>query len=129
MEIKFDYSVLRENFPDSDIRDIAQESSSLELEEDAKLLLNKSAIFFLAKLIAEGKGAQEEEVAKILKQWNFEQFDLDAKKAIEPKPLPKISTVNVPSFAVAGVSPEIVEKEHEQTMQMKLMGLLQKKGQ
>ena len=127
----FDFSILRDDFdfPSHDVLSIAKEVSDCDIDNNAEILLNKSAIFFAAKLIASGNGAQEEEVAKILKKWDFERFDIDAKEKIKPDPLPIIQPIfkmNPSNLS----SPDSGNGDtNEQSMQMKLMGLLKKKFQ
>eukprot|EP00834_Sanchytrium_tribonematis_P005676 NODE_359_length_8799_cov_0.795172.p7 type:complete len:120 gc:universal NODE_359_length_8799_cov_0.795172:2720-3079(+) len=113
-----DFSILRENFPTPVIQRIVENSTDKSIELEALLLLNKSAIFFLGELVAESEGAKEEEMAKTLKNWGFEDFDDKAKKSIQA-PIQKTS---IPSMQIPGAA-----ADSESAMQRKLMGLLQKK--
>eukprot|EP00835_Amoeboradix_gromovi_P003950 NODE_282_length_11867_cov_0.266995.p3 type:complete len:145 gc:universal NODE_282_length_11867_cov_0.266995:11738-11304(-) len=142
MEPNFDFSILREEFLARDIQNIVREMSDFEIDTDAGVLLNKSAIFFLAKLISEAGSADEDALGGILMKWNFEQFDKDAKlqiKCAEPEPVaqsssfgklpsmksmdPGLITLPVPNVSTSNFTSD----NNEQSMQMKLMGLLKKK--
>ncbi len=125
----FDFSVLRFDFPDYTIKQIASEVSDKALEDNALLLLNKSAIFFMSKLISEGEGATVDNMSEILDKWNFKQFDIDAKEKIKAEPisLPRINIPTAqPTSSLNSMRSMPAVNNSEQSMQMKLMGMLKK---